>query len=68
MILGRLMEKLGFLVQGSKNLVFQFELLNYFDPDPIFTSKNYNQLHSILRLFNVLQNLPFTTSETMGDY
>ena len=27
----------------------------------------YNQLHIILRLFNVLTNFPFTTSETMGD-
>ena len=27
----------------------------------------YNQLHIILRLFNVLTNFPFTASETMGD-
>ena len=30
--------------------------------------RNYNQFHNILRLFDVLQNFPFTTSETMGDY
>ena len=28
----------------------------------------YNQLHNILRLFDVLPNFPFTTSETMRDY
>ena len=28
----------------------------------------YNQFHNILRLFDVLLNFPFTTSETMGDY
>ena len=33
----------------------------------IYAVANYNQLHSILRFFNVLQNFPFTTSETMGD-
>ena len=28
----------------------------------------YNHFHNILRLFDVLPNFPFTTSETMGDY
>ena len=28
----------------------------------------YNQLNNILRLFDVLPNLPFPTSETMCDY
>ena len=28
----------------------------------------HNQFHNSLRLFDVLQNFPFTTSETMGDY
>ena len=28
----------------------------------------YNQFHNILRLFDVLPNFPFTTSEMMGDY
>ena len=28
----------------------------------------YDQFHNILRLFDVLLNFPFTTSETMGDY
>ena len=27
-----------------------------------------NQFHNILRLFDVLPNFPFTTSETIGDY
>ena len=30
--------------------------------------KVYNQLHNILRLFDVLPNFLFTTSETMRDY
>ena len=28
----------------------------------------YNQFHNVLRLFDVLPNLPFTTSEMMADY
>ena len=28
----------------------------------------HNPFHNILRLFDVLPNFPFTTSETMGDY
>ena len=28
----------------------------------------HNQFHNILRLFGVLPNFPFTTSETMRDY
>ena len=28
----------------------------------------YNHFHNILRLFDILLNFPFTTSETMGDY
>ena len=28
----------------------------------------YNHFHNILRLFDVLPNFPFTTSETMWDY
>ena len=27
-----------------------------------------NQFHNILKLFDVLPNFPFTTSEKMGDY
>ena len=29
---------------------------------------SYNLFHNILRLFGVLPNSPFSTSETMGDY
>ena len=32
------------------------------------TLVNYNHFHNILRLFDVLPNLPFTTSETMRGY
>ena len=31
-------------------------------------TKNNNQFHNILRLFNNLPNFSFSTSETMGDY
>ena len=34
--------------------------------DRFLTSLNNNQFHNILRLFHVLPNFPFTTSETMG--
>ena len=30
--------------------------------------ETYNHFHNILRLFNVLRNFPFTTSETMRNY
>ena len=43
--------------------------INYFD---LFLGKNgldtYNHFHNILRLFDILRNVPFTTSETMRDY
>ena len=29
---------------------------------------DFNHFHDILRLFDVLPNFPFTTSETMRDY
>ena len=29
---------------------------------------NYNHIHNILRLFDVLTNFPYTTSETMRNY
>ena len=29
---------------------------------------SYNEFHNILRVFDVLPNFPFTSSETMGDY
>ena len=35
--------------------------------NPIFMG-GYYQFHNILRLFNVLSNFPFATSETMCDY
>ena len=30
--------------------------------------KNFNHFHNILRLFDVLPNIPFTTTETIRDY
>ena len=33
-----------------------------------FTGSTYNQFHNILRLFNILPNFAFTTSETMDNY
>ena len=35
---------------------------------PWYIKGTYNHFHNILRLFNVLTNFPFTTSETMRDY
>ena len=34
----------------------------------VISGTTYNQFHNILRIFDVLPNFPFTTSETMGDY
>ena len=34
----------------------------------VWENWSYNQFHKILRLFDVLPNFPFTTSETMSDY
>ena len=34
----------------------------------LLNKQNYNQLHNILRLFGVLPNFSFATSEMMRDY
>ena len=34
----------------------------------VFAEAYYNHFHNILRLFDVLPNFPFTTSETKRDY
>ena len=34
----------------------------------LFVHLKYNQFQNILRVFDVLSNFPFTTSETMDDY
>ena len=47
-----------FLEISSKNQNFLLKL-NF---------RTYNQFHNILKLFDVLPNFIFTTSETMGDY
>ena len=55
------MKILSYIWQFLKNLVFnkkQKAKENFAD----------NQIHNILRLFDVLPNFPSTTSETMGDY
>ena len=41
--------------------------LNIYRP-PWYIKGTYNHFLNILRLFNVLTNFPFTTSETMRDY
>ena len=33
-----------------------------------YYNRSCNQVYNILRLFDVLPNFPFTTSEAMGDY
>ena len=53
-------------------LVFSWLDIHFSFEHPFFyvleNSGAYNQFHNILRLFNVLPNFSFTTSETMGDY
>ena len=44
------------MVQKNENCQFKMKL------------DTYSQFHNILRLFDVLPNFPFTTSEAMGDY
>ena len=48
-------------------LWYQKELFTL-DMFPKNKKTNYNHFHNILKLFDVLPNFPFTTSETMGDY
>ena len=33
-----------------------------------YAPQSYSQFHNILRIFDVLPNFSFTTSETIGDY
>ena len=40
----------------------------YFNVDIKGAEATYNHFHSTLRLFDVLTNFPFTTSETIRDY
>ena len=57
----------------SKKILFQnvWSILYYYDMNSLFlveNKKGCNQHHNILRLFDVLPNFSFTTSETIGDY
>ena len=45
-----------------------YELQQPIGKTQIPIAKVYNHLHNILRLFDVLPNFPFTTSETMRNY
>ena len=47
-----------------KEKISKFGICN---KDTWIKSYCYNQFHNILRLFDVLLNFPFTTSETMAD-
>ena len=51
----------------NKTYYFYNNLISIEDFDPKLP-QSYNYFHNILRLFDVLPNFPFTTSETMGDY
>ena len=66
--LGNLLIKSHFLFNHEK--VYQiFEKKNRIVNQEVATdSYSYNQFHNNLRLFDVLLNFSFTTSETMGDY
>ena len=50
--------------------IVEKDLMKHHDQIKSFFTVNYiyNQLHDILRLFDVLPNFPFTPSEKMGDY
>ena len=63
------------------NVFFNFDYLDYilifllfwsentcWTPILIYYAATCNQFHNIVRLFDVLPNFPFSTSETMGDY
>ena len=51
----------------QRDLSFIFDVLSESLFGFVSYSVFYNQLHNILRLFDVLPNFPFTTSETIGD-
>ena len=52
--------------QANVSWVFRKQSSLFLDT-AILTKRFYNQFHNILRLFDILSNFPFTTSETMGD-
>ena len=53
----KIWNSLSFHIKSSENLEAFKNVL-----------KSCNHFHNILRLFDVLPNFPFPTSETMGDY
>ena len=53
------------MLQCSKSFQLQIFLFFLILQYPFLS---YNYFHNILRLFDVLPNFPFTTSETMPDY
>ena len=57
-------------IKGYKFLSFARNLSNKYEKQLLDTAKKprTNNFHNILRLFDVLPNFPFTTSETMRDY
>ena len=56
------------LVLFSKKILFSLKKKTILQKKMLYLRKNYNHSHNILRLSDVLLNLPFTTSETMHDY
>ena len=57
-------------ITGYRFLSFARNLSNKYEKQLLDTAKKprTNNFHNILRLFDVLPNFPFTTSETMRDY
>ena len=57
-------------IKGYRFLSFARNLSNKYEKQLLDTAKKprTNNFHNILRLFDVLPNFPFTTSETMRDY
>ena len=51
-----------------KNILDSTPFFNKFEIEKVLSKLSYNHFHNILRLFDVLLNFGFTTSETMCDY
>ena len=61
-------KRLALQINGLVTVQYKLLLKFCTDYSKINKQEIYNHFHNILRLFDVLPNFPFTTSEAMGDY
>ena len=63
-------EKIKKVLTDLQMILVKSKVIQQIDVDIVIYPgfKTYNQFQNILRLFNVLPNFSFTTSETMGGY